>query len=361
MEKIKVGIVGGSVNPQSWAIKSHIPALLHNQYCQLTAVSTSSRESAEKAKQVLHIQYGYDNYHSLMKNKDIDAVVVSVKAPLHYEIIKEAIENKKHVYSEWPLTNDIHRSQELAAMADNAKIHHVIGLQARQSDVVLQAKDIIAHKELGKILSAAMQVSTQGKGKIITDRTAYQADPSNGATLLDINGGHSLDLLTFLLGDFTVIKTISQNSFGKLYHKETECPSPQHAPDCWEIIGKIKDSISVAVSIEGGILPEFSLTIHGEKGTLKITQNHSAGHPQFGSLILQKCIYKDIQLIKSSSDVSFEQAAEEIENGVSQNYLTSVYNILAQDIRNNTFTLPDFNDGVKTQMLLNKIKKLQDK
>ncbi|MBP1906134.1 putative dehydrogenase [Paenibacillus turicensis] len=114
--KIKVGIVGGSVNPESWAIKSHIPALINHDGYELIAVSTSNQASAMNAKRTLNIEYGYDNYDELIQNKEIDLVVVSVKAPLHYEIIKESIINEKHVYSEWPLTNNINQANELTTM-----------------------------------------------------------------------------------------------------------------------------------------------------------------------------------------------------------------------------------------------------
>lgn len=359
--KIKVGIVGGSVNPESWAIKSHIPALInHNDY-ELVAVSTSNQASVMNAKRTLNIKYGYDNYHELIQNKEIDLVVVSVKAPLHYEIIKESIKNQKHVYSEWPLTNNINQAKELTTMAMNANIHHVIGLQSRQSSVLNQAKNIIKDGKLGAIFSVNMQVATQGKGKFTTNRTAYQFDPDNGATLLDINGGHALDLLTFLLGDLNTIRVSSNDSFKNIQNVETNEKYMQLTPNVWEIIGKINDTISVNVSILGGVLPEFTLLIRGEYGSLRITQNSSVGHPQFGNLVLEECLHKDVHLVKSSQDYTFRKVVVENEYESLQGYFKSIYDKLSQDIKKGTHSLPDFSEGLKLQFLLQQIKAVQSK
>lgn len=359
--KIKVGIVGGSVNPESWAIKSHIPTLINHDNYELIAVSTSNQASAMNAKRTLNIKYGYDNYDELIQNKEIDLVMVSVKAPLHYEIIKESIRNQKHVYSEWPLTNDINQAKELTTMALNANIHHVIGLQSRQSTVLNQAKNIIKYGKLGEILSVNMQVATQGKGKFTTNRTAYQFDPNNGATLLDINGGHALDLLTFLLGDFNTIRVSSNDSFKTIHNVETNENYKQITPNIWEILGKIDNNISVNVSILGGVFPEFTLLIRGEYGSLKITQKNSVGHPQFGNLVLEKCLHKDVHLIKSSQDYTFIKVAIEKEDESLQTYFNSIYDKLSQDIKKGTHLLPDFNEGLKLQLLLQQIKAIQNK
>ncbi|MEK3833249.1 Gfo/Idh/MocA family protein [Paenibacillus sp. FSL R7-0128] len=357
-KKIKVGIVGGSVNPESWAIKSHIPVLKNNEQYDLMAVSTSNPASAKQAKEVLDIKYAYDHYQELVQNPEIDLVVVSVKAPWHYEILKEAIKHHKHVYSEWPLTNHIRQSQELTMLAQNAKVHNIIGLQARQSSVLKQAKSIINQGRLGRILSAHMQVTTQGKGNTATNRTEYQFNPESGATLLDINGGHSLDLMTTLLGEFTPLAAVAQSSFGQIRNIETHQNIRQGAPSSWEVIGLINNSISSNVSIHGGALPGFTLLIRGEAGSLRLTQDASMGHPQFGNLVLEECLHPDLQLIKSSSGYSFEIIGRDTGAASLQSYFESIYHTLAGDIHNGLDSLPDFEAGYNIQLLINKIKEL---
>jgi predicted dehydrogenase len=249
----------------------------------------------------------------------------------------------------------------LACMAINANIHNVIGLQSRQSGVLNQVKNIIKDGKLGEILSANMQVSTQGKGKFTTNRTAYQFDPNNGATLLDINGGHALDLLTFLLGDFNTIRVSSNYSFKTIHNVETKVISTQLTPNIWEITGKIYNNISVNGSIHGGGLPEFTLLIRGEYGSLKITQKNSAGHPEFVDLVLEECFHKDVHLINSSQDYTFRKVVVEKEDESLHSYFKSIYDKLSQDIKNRANTLPDFSEGLKLQLLLNEIKSIQNK
>ncbi|EGO2513963.1 Gfo/Idh/MocA family oxidoreductase, partial [Enterococcus faecalis] len=285
-ETIKVGIVGGSANPKSWAINSHIPALQKNKNFELIAVSTSTKESAMEAKKLFQTKYAYDSYHKLIRNTEIDLVVVSVKVEFHYEIIKKALLYKKHVYSEWPLTSSLEQSKELVELAKKQKVQNIIGLQARQSPALKNAKEIIDTK-LGAVLNVREVVSTSGKGKIANNRTVYQYDSKAGATLLDINGGHSLDILNFLLGDFSQIKASPTKHFGMVLNEDTQKFFKQQSPDSWEIIGKINHDISFNSSIHGGVRSYFEIVFEGENGNIRIYQKEPTGHPQFGNLVLE--------------------------------------------------------------------------
>lgn len=346
-KRIKVGIVGGSVNPKSWAINSHIPALQKNKNFELIAISTSNKDSAIKAKKLFQTKYAYDNYHQLIRNSEIDLVVVSVKVEFHFGIIKEALLHKKHVYSEWPLTPDLEQTKELVELAKRQKVHNIIGLQARQSPVLRMAKKIVETK-LGTILNAREVVSTSGKGNIANNRTAYQYDVKAGATLLDINGGHSLDILNFLLGEFSEIKASSTNHFGKIFNVNTKKYFQQRSPDNWEIIGKINHNVSFNSSIHGGVYSSrFEIEIEGENGTLRINQKESTGHPQFGNLILE--IFSNDKIISEK-----EQLINKSERSI--NYFDRIYEILFHDLINHTQSLADFNQAYQLQQTLYKIK-----
>ncbi|XBO86606.1 Gfo/Idh/MocA family oxidoreductase [Bacillus licheniformis] len=71
----------------------------------------------------------FTDYKELAQSKDVDLVVVSIKVPFHYEASLAAIEENKHIYCEWPLGIDTVQAEKLAKLADDANIHHAIGLQ----------------------------------------------------------------------------------------------------------------------------------------------------------------------------------------------------------------------------------------
>jgi len=52
---------------------------------------------------------GYDNYHKLLANKNIDAVVISTPLYLHYPMVLAAIDARKHVYCEKTMSARNHK------------------------------------------------------------------------------------------------------------------------------------------------------------------------------------------------------------------------------------------------------------
>src|ERR1700758_2148682 len=83
--------------------------------------------------------------------------------------------------------------------AERNGICHAVGLQGQMSPAINYVKDLIAEGYVGRVLSATMIACAPNWGATI-DR-AYQADRANGANLLTITGGHTVDALCYCLGE----------------------------------------------------------------------------------------------------------------------------------------------------------------
>src|SRR5438876_9967027 len=113
-KRIRIGIVGA--NPErGWAAEGHIPALksLANDF-EITALSTSRRQSADAASKRFGVPLAFDNHHDLVNSAAVDVVAVTVKVPHHLELATAALEAGKAVYSEWPLGNGLNEAGALA-------------------------------------------------------------------------------------------------------------------------------------------------------------------------------------------------------------------------------------------------------
>jgi predicted dehydrogenase len=60
------------------------------------------------------------------------------QAPLHYELVKPAIEAGKDVFVEWPLGNGIAQAEDLAKAAKAKGIKTAVGLQGRHGVSILK-------------------------------------------------------------------------------------------------------------------------------------------------------------------------------------------------------------------------------
>jgi predicted dehydrogenase len=139
-QKLRLGFVGANVRSH-WASQSHFPALAAHRDVELTAVCTTRPESAEEARKAFGAKLAFHDFRAMVASPEIDAVVVCVRVPLHYEPTKAAIEAGKHVYTEWPLGRTTAEAEELAALARAKGVQTVVGLQARLSPALATMRE----------------------------------------------------------------------------------------------------------------------------------------------------------------------------------------------------------------------------
>src|SRR5437899_11505096 len=190
-KRIRVGIIGA--NPDhGWAAQAHIPALksLADDF-ELTALSTTRRESADAAGKLFDIAAAFDNHQELVNSPAVDVVAVTVKVPHHLELATAAVEAGKAVYCEWPLGNGLREAETLAALARKKGVLAVAGLQARSAPAVAYVRDLIEQGYVGEVLSATLVGSGMGWGPTVEPFNAYLNDKKNGATMISVALGHA--------------------------------------------------------------------------------------------------------------------------------------------------------------------------
>src|SRR3989442_10436453 len=91
-KRIRVGIIGANPD-RGWAAEGHIPALksLSDDF-EITALSTSRRESADAASKLFGVAAAFDNHQELVTRADVDVVAITVKVPHHLELATAALE-----------------------------------------------------------------------------------------------------------------------------------------------------------------------------------------------------------------------------------------------------------------------------
>src|SRR5213079_2429042 len=200
-KRIRVGIIGANPD-RGWAAQVHIPALrsLSDDF-EITALSTSRRESADAAGKRFGVPAAFDKHNELVNSSDVDVVAVTVKVPFHLELATAALEAGKAVYCEWPLGNGLGEAETLAALARKHGVLAVAGLQARSAPAVAYVHDLIDEGYVGEVLSTTLVGSGMGWGPAVEPFNAYLNDKKNGATMLSIALGHAADALCYCLGE----------------------------------------------------------------------------------------------------------------------------------------------------------------
>src|SRR6059036_4376919 len=215
-KRIRVGIIGANPD-RGWAAQAHIPALrsLSDEF-EITALSTTRRESADAAGKLFGVPAAFDNHEELVNSPAVDVVAVTVKVPYHLELATAALEAGKAVYCEWPLGNGLTEAETLATLAKNQGVLAVAGLQARSAPSVAYVRDLIKQGYVGEVLSTSLIGSGMGWGPTVEPFNIYLNDKKNGATMLSVPLAHTADALCHCLGEVrevSAIMTVRRKSF----------------------------------------------------------------------------------------------------------------------------------------------------
>src|SRR5438128_8269886 len=271
--RIRVGIIGANPD-RGWAAQAHIPALrsLADQF-EITALSTTRRESANAASKLFGVPAAFDNHQELVNSPAVDVVAVTVKVPYHLELATAALEAGKAVYCEWPLGNGLKEAETLAALAKKQGVLAVAGLQARSAPSVAYVRDLIEQGYVGEVLSTTLIGSGMGWGPTVEPYNAYTNDKKNGATMLSIALGHAADALCYCLGEvreLSATMTLSRKSFTITGTGEK---SRMNTDDQVLVSGLLKGGAALSIHYRGGVSRGTNLLweINGTEGDLQLT------------------------------------------------------------------------------------------
>src|SRR5256886_277230 len=242
-----VGIIG--VSPvRGWAATAHIPALRALPSYEIRALSAHNAESARAAGEAFGVSAVFSDNEQLVTQPDIDVVAVTVKVPHHRALVSAALAAGKAVYCEWPLGRDLEDTRAMAALAAKQGVRTVVGLQAREAPAIAFVQQLLSDGYVGEVLSTTM-VGLSIPGDVIVRPNAYMLDKANGANLLTIPVGHSLDILNYVLGEFADLSAVSDLRRPHITVEETGERIVKTAADQIAVIGTLRSGARPSVQV----------------------------------------------------------------------------------------------------------------
>lgn len=147
MKKLNVGIIGagriGQVHAKS--ITYHIPQ------AKIVAISDIYYEGAEKVAESLGIPNAYEDYHEILNNPEIDAVLICSSTDTHADIALEAAEAGKHIFCEKPVDLTVAKIKKVIAAVEKAGVKLQIGFNRRYDHNFAEIKRLANDGKLGKL------------------------------------------------------------------------------------------------------------------------------------------------------------------------------------------------------------------
>src|SRR5713101_3457640 len=279
-----IGIIG--VSPiRGWASTAHIPALRALPKYEIRALSAHNAESARAIGEAFGVSAVFSDHEQLVSHPDIDVVVVTVKVPHHRELVSAALAAGKAVYCEWPLGRDLEDARAMATLAAKQGVRTIVGLQARQAPAIEFVRELLRDGYVGEVLSTTM-IGVSIPGDVVIQPNVYMLDANNGAHLLTVAVGHSLDTLNHVLGEFADLSAVSAIRRPMITAEQTREQIVKTAVDQIAVIGTLTSgataSVHVREAVAGGV--GFLWEINGTDGTVRITAD--AAYPEIYPLTI---------------------------------------------------------------------------
>jgi predicted dehydrogenase len=276
-DKIRVGIVGATVTPggSGWGANAHVPALKALPQYELTAVCTAHEDTAKASAAAFGVERAFHRFTDMAAHPEVDLVAVCVRVPGHRDLVMAGLQAGKSVLCEWPLGRTLAEAEEMAGLASQRSIKTIVGLQARSAPAILYARDLIQGGHIGDVLTANLTCVVQaqlqrGPGRI------WQGVRANGANVLTIPGGHAIDALCAVLGEFAEVSARVSTRIPEWRTLEGT-PVPVDSPDSINVVGRLVSGAEVSVNVAA--VPSNPggnrIEIYGREGALVIRADGS--------------------------------------------------------------------------------------
>lgn len=142
-DKINVGVIGAG----SFAEDVHLPNLQRlNKFYNIYAICCKSGNNAKSLAKKFNAVYATTDYTEILKDKNIDMVLISTRHNLHAKIAIDAANAGKAIFLEKPMALNVEELSKLIATLEKTKVPFMVGFNRRFSPFALKIKEIISNR-----------------------------------------------------------------------------------------------------------------------------------------------------------------------------------------------------------------------
>ncbi len=188
-KKVKLAVIGtgrmGSIHVRN--IVRQIPDV------DLVAVCDIRLEVAQAVADECGIQRVVKDYHELLTDPDIEAILIATSTDTHAFIMKDVAAAGKHIFCEKPLALELDKIDEALAEVEKAGVKLQVGFNRRFDKSYKRVHDIVASGEIGR--PCVLHIVNRDP-----DFPSMEFLRVSGGMFLDL-GIHDLDMVRYQMGE----------------------------------------------------------------------------------------------------------------------------------------------------------------
>lgn len=189
-KRLKLGVIGvGRI------AMAHVNAAMDlKDQIELIAIADIRADRAKEIAEEFGVINVYSDYHDLLADREIEAVIVCLPNHLHHPVCRDAARAKKHIMVEKPMAMNLKEADEMIEEARTHGVTLMVGQSRRFSD---------AMKEIFKRLDEIGSPFRIGINFLVSfpqpPTDWWKTSEKAGGLVILLQGSHSVDTILWLL------------------------------------------------------------------------------------------------------------------------------------------------------------------
>ena len=336
--KLLIAIVGSGFGQYGL-----LPAFRTLENCEVVAICGKKRPQLTEYCEKIGLNNIYSDWQTLLENEKLDALALAVTPSAQYKIAKSAIKKGLHVFAEKPLALNTRQARELLSLARENKIVHGVDFMFPEIPEWQKTKKLLDKETFGKLRSISVRwefLSYDIKNKI----KSWKTDEAEGGGALSFFFSHGLYYLEYFAGKITGIKSTLTYSNESLNGAEVAADMSLKFEN--GSVGKAR----VCSNHQGPAKHE--IIFECEKGIITLENGSDKVVDNFTLKVSSGNETKTLEL-KKEKDLPGDGERVKIVRKLAKRFVESC-------LKNKPMR-PSFEDGLRVQMLIDKIRSVSKK
>ncbi|MGG4128351.1 Gfo/Idh/MocA family oxidoreductase [Paenibacillus illinoisensis] len=234
----------------------YIKQVQEHEDTEIAAVWDDNVQRGQEAAERLNVPY-FASLEEMLRQKDIDAVIVDAPTRDHQDVITAAARAGKHIFTEKVIASTVKEVNAILAEVGEQGVKMTVSLPRLNDGYTLTIQDVLQQGLLGKVTYVRVRLSHNGAIADWLPQHFYNLEECQGGAMIDL-GCHPMYLTRLFLGQ--EVTGVSAN-FGYVTGKEVEDNA---------VATLFTDSGAIGV-VEAGFVNShspFTIEVHGTEGTL---------------------------------------------------------------------------------------------
>ena len=263
-QKIKYGIIGTGLMG-----REHISNINLIEEAEIIAISDTSKSSLNETKSLLNNDIKiYSDYNQIFNINEIDAFIIATPNFTHNEIVKKALNTKKHILVEKPLCSKLEDCMELKKISSEYPSIIWVAMEYRYMPPIQKMLEEINKKEIGKLQMLSIREHRFPFLKKVDYWNRFQIN--TGGTLVE-KCCHFFDLMRLITKSEAVQVYASGSQGVNHLNEEYDGKIPDIIDNAFVIvdfINGIRGSLELCMFAENSEMQE-ELCVIGSKGKIE--------------------------------------------------------------------------------------------